>query len=118
MTKLYAVLSIFLLAGCGSLPHLGSAAPPSSPNYARTDGEPTALRPNPTTPDSDRYAVYGDDPETTASVPAERSTGRASKKSASKKSDEPLKPYSTEWWAKEKEIDDRLKKSMVICNGC
>lgn len=85
----------------------------------RTEGEPDSAAPARTAtyqaPNTDNYAPPpGDDTETTASVPPRRSAGRSSKK----KSDEPLKPYSPEWWAREKEVDDRLKKSMIICNGC
>jgi hypothetical protein len=31
---------------------------------------------------------------------------------------EPLKPYSEEWWEKEKREDARLKQKMNICRGC
>lgn len=31
---------------------------------------------------------------------------------------EPLKPYSDEWWEKEKREDARLKQKMNICRGC
>lgn len=31
---------------------------------------------------------------------------------------EPLKPYSDEWWDKEKREDARLRQKMNICRGC
>ena len=31
---------------------------------------------------------------------------------------EPLLPYTPEWWAHEKAIDDKLKKSITICRDC
>lgn len=31
---------------------------------------------------------------------------------------EPLKPYSEEWWEREKREDARLKQRMNICRGC
>jgi hypothetical protein len=31
---------------------------------------------------------------------------------------EPLLPYTPDWWAREKAIDDKLKKSITICRDC
>lgn len=111
-----------LLAACGSISQLGSRADvtPTTVASGRPDAEPVDRpRASHQSPPTDQYdTTYTDDADTTASVPNTPQKPRSGKKTAAKKSDEPLKPYSPEWWAKEKEVDDRLKKTMVICNGC
>lgn len=125
MAKLLAALAVtILLTACSSLPQLGAqvdVSPPPNSLRAEAESESDTAAPRPTAtsqaPSSDQYTTLAEDPETTASVPVTRSTVRNSKRSG-KKRDEPLKPYSPEWWAREKEVDDQLKKVMIICNGC
>jgi hypothetical protein len=62
----------------------------------------TAARPRPSVP-----------PAARAEDISARTTG-----SRSQAANEPLKPYSEEWWDKEKREDARLKAKMNICRGC
>jgi hypothetical protein len=73
---------------------------PRPPNARRPAGKPPARRRRPA-------------PQARAEDISARTTGSRPQTQA-----EPLKPYSEEWWEKEKREDARLKQKMNICRGC